>query len=136
EEIDIVTETDDVLPPSIENFADDPEGDIREDIAIVMINKDKFDDDYQIFMFDKVFSLLFAESEDTIFDPAQSRFSFLIALPKDELIQGSSRDHDSDIKNKQMLRGSSPHAYPFYLLSMLTVKAFKSSVLLLYYLCL
>nr|GEU31919.1 hypothetical protein [Tanacetum cinerariifolium] len=29
EEIDIVTETDDVLPPSIENFADDPEGDVR-----------------------------------------------------------------------------------------------------------
>nr|GEZ85140.1 hypothetical protein [Tanacetum cinerariifolium] len=29
EEINIVTETDDVLPPSIENFADDPEGDIR-----------------------------------------------------------------------------------------------------------
>nr|GEZ51184.1 hypothetical protein [Tanacetum cinerariifolium] len=29
EEIDIVTETDDVLPPSIENFADDPGGDIR-----------------------------------------------------------------------------------------------------------
>nr|GFB93954.1 hypothetical protein [Tanacetum cinerariifolium] len=28
EEIDIVTKTDDVLPPSIENFADDPEGDI------------------------------------------------------------------------------------------------------------
>nr|GFB11847.1 hypothetical protein [Tanacetum cinerariifolium] len=39
EEIDIVTETDDVLP------------------LIVMIDKDKFDDDYQIFMFDKVFSL-------------------------------------------------------------------------------
>nr|GEZ55831.1 hypothetical protein [Tanacetum cinerariifolium] len=111
EEIDIVTETDDVLPPSIENFADDPEGDIhfleelliddsilsdelsdanfeenplilrpppkppdvetdaREEIAVVMIDKDKFDDDYQIFMFDKVFSLLSAESEDTIFDP-------------------------------------------------------------------
>nr|GEX75352.1 hypothetical protein [Tanacetum cinerariifolium] len=29
EEIDIVTEIDDVLPPSIEDFADDPEGDIR-----------------------------------------------------------------------------------------------------------
>nr|GEU30161.1 sodium transporter HKT1-like [Tanacetum cinerariifolium] len=29
EEIDIVTETDDVLPLSIENFADDPNGDIR-----------------------------------------------------------------------------------------------------------
>nr|GEW99235.1 hypothetical protein [Tanacetum cinerariifolium] len=26
EEIDIVTETDDVLPPSIENIVDDPEG--------------------------------------------------------------------------------------------------------------
>nr|GFA30788.1 hypothetical protein [Tanacetum cinerariifolium] len=95
EEINIVTETDDVLPPSIEDFADDPEGDIRfleelliddsilsdelsdanfkenpsisrpppkppdvktnagEEIPVVMINKDKFDDDYQIFMFDK-----------------------------------------------------------------------------------
>nr|GFD17344.1 hypothetical protein [Tanacetum cinerariifolium] len=121
--LDIVTETDDVLPPSddnnddlsndlvlgeadlflsdnsippgIENFADDPEGDIRfleelliddsilshesfdssfedspliprpplkpsdvetyarEEIAVVMIDKDKFNDDYQIFMFDK-----------------------------------------------------------------------------------
>nr|GFC52626.1 hypothetical protein [Tanacetum cinerariifolium] len=29
EEIDIVTETDDVLPPGIENVADDPEGHIR-----------------------------------------------------------------------------------------------------------
>nr|GFA51664.1 hypothetical protein [Tanacetum cinerariifolium] len=114
EEIDIVTETDDVLPPSIKNFADDPEGDIRfleelliddsvlsdelsdanfeenpliprpppkppdvktdagEEIAVIMINKDKFDDDYQIFMFDKVFSLLSAESEDTIFNPGIS----------------------------------------------------------------
>nr|GEU59020.1 putative reverse transcriptase domain-containing protein [Tanacetum cinerariifolium] len=139
EEIDIVTETDDVLPPSVENDDDDydlllgeadlflfndsippgienvdPEGDIRfleellindsilshesfdsnfeenpliprpppkppdvetdagEKIAVVMIDKDKFDDDYQIFMFDKVFSLLSAESEDTIFDPGLS----------------------------------------------------------------
>nr|GFA90365.1 hypothetical protein [Tanacetum cinerariifolium] len=139
EEIDIVTETDDVLPPSvendddlfndpllkevdlffsdnsippgIENIADDPEGDIRfleelliddsilshesfdsnfednpliprpppeppdaetdieEEIAVEMNGKDKFDDDYQFFMFDKVFSLLSAKSEDTIFDP-------------------------------------------------------------------
>nr|GEX93345.1 hypothetical protein [Tanacetum cinerariifolium] len=43
-----------------------------EEIAVVMIDKDKFDDDYQIFMFDKVLSLLFAESEDTIFDPGLS----------------------------------------------------------------
>nr|GFA36831.1 hypothetical protein [Tanacetum cinerariifolium] len=101
---------DNPIPPGIENFADDPEGDIRfleelliddsilshesfdsnfednpliprpppkspdaepnvgEEIAVVMNDKDKFDDDYQIFLFDKVFSLLFAESEDTIFD--------------------------------------------------------------------
>nr|GEZ03911.1 hypothetical protein [Tanacetum cinerariifolium] len=114
EEIDIFTETDDVLPTSIENFADDPERDIRfleelliddsilpdelsdanfeknpliprpppkppyiktdagEEIAVVMIDKDKFDDDSQFFMFDKVFSLLSAESEDTIFDPGIS----------------------------------------------------------------
>nr|GEW70632.1 hypothetical protein [Tanacetum cinerariifolium] len=107
EEIEIVTETDDVLPPSVENdddydplleevdlflfdssippgieiIADDPEGDIqppdaetdaREEIAVVMNGIDKFDDDYQFFMFDKVFALLSAESEDTIFDPSIS----------------------------------------------------------------
>nr|GEV96177.1 hypothetical protein [Tanacetum cinerariifolium] len=142
EEIDIVTEMDDVLPPSveneddltsdplleeadlflaaansippgIENVADDPEGDIRfleellindsilshessdsnfednpsiprpspeppdtetdagKEIPVVMNDKDE-DVDYSSFiivMFDKVFSLLSIESEDTIFDP-------------------------------------------------------------------
>nr|GFA10141.1 hypothetical protein [Tanacetum cinerariifolium] len=68
EEADLFLD-DNPIPPGIENFADDPEGDIREEIAVVMNDKDKFDDDYQIFMFDKVFSLLSAESEDTIFDP-------------------------------------------------------------------
>nr|GEZ91541.1 hypothetical protein [Tanacetum cinerariifolium] len=67
-----------------------------EEIAVVMIDND----DSQFFMFDKEFSLLFAESEDTTFDP--------VALPKDKLIQGLSRVHDSDIKNKQMLRDYSP----------------------------
>nr|GFA45555.1 hypothetical protein [Tanacetum cinerariifolium] len=43
---------------------------------------------------------LSAESEDTIFDPAQSRFSFPFALPEDELIQGSSRAYDSDYPPK------------------------------------
>nr|GFA72304.1 hypothetical protein [Tanacetum cinerariifolium] len=144
EEIDIVTETDDVLPPSvendddssndhlleeadlflsdnsippvIENVVDDPEGDIRfleellmddsilshespnsnfkenpliprpppeppdaetdagEEIPVLMNDKDE-DIDYSYFifvMFDKVFSLLSAESEDTIFDPGIS----------------------------------------------------------------
>nr|GEX09208.1 reverse transcriptase domain-containing protein [Tanacetum cinerariifolium] len=141
EEIDVVTSTDDVLPPSvendddllndplleeaglfltadnsippgIENFADDPEGDIRfldelliddsifshessdsnfkdnpliprpppkppdaetdagEEIPVVMNDKDEdVDNSSFIFIFDKVFSLLSAESEDTIFDP-------------------------------------------------------------------
>nr|GEU58406.1 hypothetical protein [Tanacetum cinerariifolium] len=198
EEIDIVTETDDVLPPSndndddlsndlfleeadlflsdnsvppgIENVADDLEGDIRfleelliddsilshesydsnfednssiprpppeppdiesffdlepEVISAVMEDIDEPDEhfspggeifvstnnedvDYFPFMFViRIFLpylilpeisplLLSAKSEDTIFDPAQSRFSFPIALPKDELIQGSSRAHDSD----------------------------------------
>nr|GEZ37801.1 hypothetical protein [Tanacetum cinerariifolium] len=116
EEIDIVTETDDVLPSSIENVADDQEGDVRfleelliddsilshessdsnfednpsiprpppeppdaefdagEEIPVVMNDKDE-DVDYSSFifvMFDKVFSLLFAESKDTIFDPGIS----------------------------------------------------------------
>nr|GFB19190.1 hypothetical protein [Tanacetum cinerariifolium] len=113
EEVDSFLD-DNPIPPGIENFADDPEEDIRfleelliddsiishessdsnfednpsipqpppkppdaetdvgEEIAVVMNDKDKFDDDYQIFMFDKVFSLLFTESEDTIFDPGIS----------------------------------------------------------------
>nr|GEW30679.1 hypothetical protein [Tanacetum cinerariifolium] len=106
EEIDVVTSTDDVLPPSvennddlsndslleeadlflfdnsippgIENVADDPEGDIqppdvetdaREEIPVVINDKDE--DVYSSFIFvifSKMFSLLSAESEDTIFD--------------------------------------------------------------------
>nr|GFA58898.1 hypothetical protein [Tanacetum cinerariifolium] len=50
----------------------DVETNIGEEIQVVMNGKDKFDDDYQFFMFAKEFSLLFAESEDTIFDPGIS----------------------------------------------------------------
>nr|GFB80240.1 hypothetical protein [Tanacetum cinerariifolium] len=73
--------SDDSIPRGIKNFADDPEGDIQppdaetdagEEIPVVMNGKDKFDDDYHYFMFPKVFSLLSAESEDTIFDPGIS----------------------------------------------------------------
>nr|GFB31375.1 hypothetical protein [Tanacetum cinerariifolium] len=94
EEIDIVTKTDDVLPPSIKDFADDPEGDIQnpsiprpppkppdietdagEEIPVVMNDKDE-DVDYSSFIFviyPEMFSfLLSAESEDTIFDPGLS----------------------------------------------------------------
>nr|GEW19306.1 hypothetical protein [Tanacetum cinerariifolium] len=47
----------------------DAETDAGEEIPIVMNDKDKFYEDYYFFMFDKVFCLLSAESEDTIFDP-------------------------------------------------------------------
>nr|GFC10038.1 hypothetical protein [Tanacetum cinerariifolium] len=50
----------------------DAETDTVEEIPVVMNVKDKFDEDYYYFMFDKVFSLLSAESEDTIFDPGIS----------------------------------------------------------------
>nr|GEW96290.1 hypothetical protein [Tanacetum cinerariifolium] len=50
----------------------DAETDAGEEIPIVMNDKDKFDEDYYFFMFDKVFSFLSAESEDTIFDPGIS----------------------------------------------------------------
>nr|GEZ30186.1 hypothetical protein [Tanacetum cinerariifolium]GEZ30479.1 hypothetical protein [Tanacetum cinerariifolium] len=110
EKPDLFLASDNSIPPGIENFANDSEGDIRfleellidnsilshessdsyfednpsiprppseppdaetdaEEIPVVMNNKDKFDEDYYFFMFDKVFSFLSAESEDTIFDP-------------------------------------------------------------------
>nr|GEW53406.1 hypothetical protein [Tanacetum cinerariifolium] len=116
EEVDLFL-FDNSIPPGIENFADDPKGDIcfleelliddsilshespnsnfednpsiprpppeppdaetntGEEIPVVMNDKDKFDKDYHYFMFvifDKMFSLLSAESEDTIFDPSIS----------------------------------------------------------------
>nr|GEZ58760.1 hypothetical protein [Tanacetum cinerariifolium] len=96
EEIDIVTETNDVLPPSVENNddsekeinADDPlvprpppeppdaEPDSEEEISVVINDKDEFDDDYYSFMFlicsKMVLSFLSAESDDTIFGPGIS----------------------------------------------------------------
>nr|GEX59760.1 hypothetical protein [Tanacetum cinerariifolium] len=50
----------------------DAETNAGEETLVVMNDKDKFDEDFQIFMFDNVFSLLSAESEDTIFDPGIS----------------------------------------------------------------
>nr|GEV46339.1 hypothetical protein [Tanacetum cinerariifolium] len=47
----------------------DAEFDAGEEIPVMINNKDKFDEDYYFFMFDKVFSFLSAESEDTIFNP-------------------------------------------------------------------
>nr|GEW27749.1 hypothetical protein [Tanacetum cinerariifolium] len=116
EEADLFLASDNSIPPGIKNVADDPEGDVRfleelliddsilshessdsnfednpsiprpppeppdaefdagEEITVVMNDKDE-DVDYCSFifvMFNKVFSLLFAESEDTIFDPGIS----------------------------------------------------------------
>nr|GEV90935.1 hypothetical protein [Tanacetum cinerariifolium] len=50
----------------------DTETDTGEEIPVVMNDKDKFDKDCFFFRIDKVFSLLYAESEDTIFDPGIS----------------------------------------------------------------
>nr|GEV38059.1 hypothetical protein [Tanacetum cinerariifolium] len=74
--------SDNSIPPGIENFADDPEGDIRDEIPVVMNDKDE-DIDYSSFMFvifDKVFSFLSAESEDTIFDPANKFRSLVLRI--------------------------------------------------------
>nr|GFB17878.1 hypothetical protein [Tanacetum cinerariifolium] len=108
EEIDIVTNTDELLPPGFKNDDSEKEIDVveelhvdndefdfepdsREEISVVINDndeleclypRDEFDvsnnenDDYSSFMFviyPKAFSfLLFAESEDTIFDPGIS----------------------------------------------------------------
>nr|GEV59563.1 hypothetical protein [Tanacetum cinerariifolium] len=62
----------------------DAKTDAEEEIPVVMINKDKFDEDYHFFMFAKVFSFLSAESEDTIFDPGclDSGLSSISSLEK------------------------------------------------------
>nr|GEY59514.1 hypothetical protein [Tanacetum cinerariifolium] len=111
EEVDLFLAFNNSIPPGIEIFVDDSEGDIRflkelliddfilshesfdsyfeenlsiprpppeppdvvfdagKEIPVVMNDKDKFDKDYYFFMFERVFSFLSAESEDTIFDP-------------------------------------------------------------------
>nr|GEX13045.1 hypothetical protein [Tanacetum cinerariifolium] len=83
EEVDLFL-SDDSIPPGIENEnlliprppsePPDAETDAGEEISVVMNDKDE-DVDYSYFMFvifDKKFFLLFAESEDTIFDPGIS----------------------------------------------------------------
>nr|GEY49307.1 hypothetical protein [Tanacetum cinerariifolium] len=50
----------------------DAETNAGEEIPVVMNDKDKFDEDYHYFIFVKVFSLLSAKSEDTIFNPGIS----------------------------------------------------------------
>nr|GEW49847.1 hypothetical protein [Tanacetum cinerariifolium] len=84
EEVDLFF-VDNSIPPGIENSSDsnfednpsiprpppeppDAQTDAGEETLVVMNDKDE-DVDYSSFMFDKVFSLLSAESEDTIFDP-------------------------------------------------------------------
>nr|GEX45665.1 hypothetical protein [Tanacetum cinerariifolium] len=75
-------------PPDVETNA-------GEEIPVVMNDKDE-DVDYSYFIFviylDMFPFLLSDESKDTIFDPD---CYFPIALPKDKLIQGSSRAHYS-----------------------------------------
>nr|GFA93971.1 reverse transcriptase domain-containing protein [Tanacetum cinerariifolium] len=84
EEIDVVTVTDDVFPSSVKNDdSDEEEIDVVDDSLVrntivkfecidAKVKFDVFNDENDVlsyFMFDKVFSLLSAKSEDTIFDP-------------------------------------------------------------------
>nr|GEW90169.1 hypothetical protein [Tanacetum cinerariifolium] len=84
EEADLFLASDNSIPPGIENDnpsiprpppePPDTEFDAGEEIPVVMNDKDE-DVDYSSFIFiifDKVFSLLSVESEDTIFDPGIS----------------------------------------------------------------
>nr|GEW29010.1 hypothetical protein [Tanacetum cinerariifolium] len=141
EEIYVVTVTDDVLPPSVENDDSDEEVDVVDDLRIDNSNSNsnseheffesvdsdfdnpsvplpppepsdeeidfeidtivevectdarvKFDvfsyenDDLSYFMFDKVFSLLSVESEDTIFDPANRAICTPAGITRDVFV--------------------------------------------------
>nr|GEX68643.1 hypothetical protein [Tanacetum cinerariifolium] len=68
----------------------DAKTDAGEEILVVMNDKDNFDEDYYFFMFDKVFSFLSTESEDTIFDPASIQSATFTNLMKGlgEMVQG------------------------------------------------
>nr|GEW91151.1 reverse transcriptase domain-containing protein [Tanacetum cinerariifolium] len=162
-EIDVVSVTDDVFPPSVENddsnrevdavvdlrvdnfiqnseheysesensdFDNPPvllppleppdeEFDFENEISVVRntivkfecidarVKFDVFNDEndvlsyFMFVIFDKEFSLLFAKSEDTIFDPDFVESPIEIVISKRSLrtikIQGSSRAHDSDL---------------------------------------
>nr|GEV11116.1 hypothetical protein [Tanacetum cinerariifolium] len=148
EEIDIISSTDDVLPPGVENDDSDGEVDVVDDLRVdnsisnsehefskseesdfnnlsvplppleppdeeldfeidfedkILVVRNtivefecidarvEFDvsndenDDYSYFMFDNVFSLLFAESKDTIFDPGISDYIQWIYPPEIEV---------------------------------------------------
>ncbi|GKD24539.1 hypothetical protein Tco_1230753 [Tanacetum coccineum] len=121
EEIDIFLVLDDLIPPGVENDDSEDEDhelpnlDHQNDPSIPRPPPEPPD-------VEKYFEPE-AGVKTLFLTPASSRFisrwhfqwKFLVlsvALPKDELIQGSSRACDSVTKNKP-LRGSSPHAYPF-----------------------
>nr|GEX63880.1 putative mitochondrial protein [Tanacetum cinerariifolium] len=149
EEANLFLESDNSIPPGIENIADDPEGDIRfleklliddsilshessdsnfednpsiprppleppdaetdtgEEIPVVMNDKDVINDenkDYHYFIFvifDKVFSFLSAESEDTIFDPEVDLFLSDNSIPLG--IENFGDDAEGDIHFQEEL---------------------------------
>nr|GEV42311.1 hypothetical protein [Tanacetum cinerariifolium] len=152
EEADLFLAFDSLTPPGIENFTDDPEGDIRfleelliddsiishelsdsnfednpsilrhpleppddetnvgKEIPVVMNEKDE-DVDYSSFIFvifDKMFSLLYAESEDTIFNPVaqilstkepEHSLSMVYEHPNTTLVTELDEVAESSVKN-------------------------------------
>nr|GEW30680.1 reverse transcriptase domain-containing protein [Tanacetum cinerariifolium] len=82
------------------------ETDAGEEILVVMNDKDKFDEDYYFFMFDKVFSFLSTESEDTIFDPGGT---FMKRRPEEcyDLIENITAHHNDWDTSAQRSESSS-----------------------------
>nr|GEV71613.1 hypothetical protein [Tanacetum cinerariifolium] len=77
EEVDLFLSGDSIPPDNLSiprppPEPPDEETNAGEETLVVMNDKDKFDEDFLFFMFDKVFSLLSAESKDTVFDPGIS----------------------------------------------------------------
>nr|GFC08183.1 hypothetical protein [Tanacetum cinerariifolium] len=145
EEIDVVSVTDDVLPPSVDN--DDSDEEVN---AVDVLRVDNFiqNSEHE-----------YSESEDSDFDksplplpppePPDKGFDFeiKISVVRSTIVKFECIDarvkfdvfndkndvlsyfmfvifaKEFSIKNKQMLRGSSPHAYPFYLLSIFYFQA-------------
>nr|GEZ58885.1 putative ribonuclease H-like domain-containing protein [Tanacetum cinerariifolium] len=82
----------------------DTETDAGEEIPVVMINKDKYDENdvlsyFMFVIFAKEFSLFFAESEDAIFDPDLltkafdvGRFQYLVGGDSGNSTNGLNRD--------------------------------------------
>nr|GEV58524.1 hypothetical protein [Tanacetum cinerariifolium] len=94
--------SDNLIPPE----PHDAETDVGEEILVVMNDKDKFDEDYHYFMFDKMFSLLSVESEDIIFDPGEDYAQFVKNQPKTRQYQHKNGNQKKSQTRKQFYQNN------------------------------